>query len=45
MLNKDFVRRLKSSGFDERVYIEFRRAEAGEGDKVGHDDGYFLTAF
>ncbi|KAK4048271.1 hypothetical protein OIO90_005890 [Microbotryomycetes sp. JL221] len=34
MLNKDFVRRLKSSGFDERVYNRFRQAGAGDGDRV-----------
>lgn len=34
MLSRDFVRRLKASGFDERAYTEFRKAEAGEGDRV-----------
>lgn len=34
MLDTDFTRRLKSSGFIERVYAEFRRAGAGEGDRV-----------
>lgn len=30
----EFVRRLKSLGLVERVYVEFRKAEAGEGDRV-----------
>lgn len=37
MLSKDFLRRLKSSGFDERMYNQFRRAGAGDGDKVSLD--------
>jgi hypothetical protein len=35
ILDSEFVRRLKASGFVERVYLEFRKAEAGEGDRVG----------
>ncbi|KAM0791555.1 hypothetical protein ACM66B_006002 [Microbotryomycetes sp. NB124-2] len=34
MQDRDFFRKLKSSGFDERVYMQFRRAEAGEGDRI-----------
>lgn len=28
------MRKLKASGFVERVYLEFRKAEAGDGDRV-----------
>lgn len=34
MLEPDFSRRLKASGFVERVYVVFRKAEAGDGDRV-----------
>lgn len=34
MIAPDFVRRLKASGFGERIYVEFRNAEAGTGDRV-----------
>lgn len=34
LLDKEFVARLKSSGFVERIYTEFRKAEAGAGDRV-----------
>lgn len=34
VLEVDFVRKLKASGFVERVYLEFRKAEAGDGDRV-----------
>jgi hypothetical protein len=30
----EFMRRLKASGFVERTYLEFRRADAGNGDRV-----------
>lgn len=44
MLDHDFLRRLKSSGFVERVYIEFRQAEAGQGDRVLDPSLAFLLA-
>lgn len=34
MLDGDFLRRLKSSGLVENTYLCFRRAEAGEDDKI-----------
>lgn len=34
MLDGDFLRRLKSSGLVENTYLCFRRAEAGEEDKI-----------
>lgn len=34
MLDKEFLGRLKTSGFAERVYVEFRKASAGDGDRV-----------
>ncbi|KAK4047128.1 hypothetical protein OIV83_005580 [Microbotryomycetes sp. JL201] len=34
MQDRDFFKKLKSSGFDERVYMQFRRAGAGDGDQI-----------
>jgi len=33
-LDRDWLRRLKSSGMSEQVYLAFRRGGAGDGDRV-----------
>ncbi|KAI5478884.1 hypothetical protein MNV49_004518 [Pseudohyphozyma bogoriensis] len=43
--DSEFVRKLKAAGLVERVYAEFRKAEAGDGDKVLDPALAFLVAF